>query len=108
MELSEVDQPANPLTFAALGVVLAPDVVVRTPPYVDRVIPNSPAASAGIRPDDLVVMVDTQVATSCRDAVRLLNRLESDASVRLAVLRDDALLEFTLKAQQNDVRAKED
>jgi serine protease Do len=107
-ELNEVDQPENPLSFAALGIVLVPDVVVRTPPYVDRVIPNSPAANAELHADDLVVMVDTQVATSCRDANRLLNRLESDAAVRIAVLRGDELLEFTLKGMQRGKTAKEE
>ena len=70
VELKEVDRPANPLSLAALGIVLVPDVVTRTPPYVDRVVPNSPAAAAGLRPDDLLVMVDSQVASSCRQAVQ--------------------------------------
>jgi serine protease Do len=106
-ELSEVDQPDNPLSFAALGLVLVPDVVVRTPPYIDRVIPNSSASSAGIRPDDLVVMIDAQVAASCRDAVRLLKRLETGATVRIAVLRGDELLEFTLKGMPRGETAKD-
>jgi hypothetical protein len=42
-------------------------------------------------------MIDNQVAPSCRDAVRLIERLERDASVRIAILRDDELLEFTLQ-----------
>jgi serine protease Do len=105
--LSEVDQPEYSLSFANLGVVLVPDVVIRTPPYVDRVIPNSPAASAGIRPDDLLVMVDAQVAASCRDAVSLLGRLESDAAVRIAVLRGDELMEFTLKGKSGGQSAKD-
>ena len=87
--------------------MLVPDVVVRTPPYVDRVVPNSPAASAGVRSDDLVVMIDTQVAASCRDAVRLLDRLESDAAVRIAVLRGDELLEFTLQGTRDMEAAKD-
>jgi serine protease Do len=97
-ELSEVEQPENPLSPAALGLVLVPDVVTRTPPYIDRVVPDSPAARAGLRPDDLVVMIDTQVTASCRDTVRLLQRLDRDAEVRISVLRDEAFLEFKLKA----------
>ncbi len=97
-ELSEVDQPDDPLSLARLGIVLVPDVVVRTPPYVDRVLPDSPAARAGLRPDDLVIMIDNQVAPSCRDAVRLIGRLEHDASVRIAVLRENELVEATLQA----------
>ena len=58
--LTDVDRPDHPLSLAALGIVLVPDVVTRTPPYVDRVVPDSPAAKAGLRPDDLLVMIDTQ------------------------------------------------
>lgn len=94
--LTDADRPANPLTLAALGIVLVPDVVTRTPPYIDRVLPNSPAAAAGLRNDDLIVMIDTQVANSCREAKRLTERLEQDATVRLGVLRDEQFLEFTL------------
>src|SRR5262245_49802908 len=95
-ELKEIDRPTNPLSLAMLGVVLVPDVVTRTPPYIDRVLPKSPAAAAGLRPDDLVVMIDSQVASSCRQAVSLIERLESDATVRMGVLRGDQFLEVTL------------
>jgi serine protease Do len=97
-ELSEVEQPDSPLTPAALGIVLVPDVVTRTPPYIDRVLPASAAARAGLRSDDLVVMINATVAASCRDAVGLLNRLESDATVRIAVLRGEELIEVSLSA----------
>ena len=106
-DLTEVDRPANPLSFSALGIVLVPNVVTRTPPYIDRVIPKSPAAVAGLRPDDLVVMIDTQVANSCHEATRLVERLEHDATVRLAVLRDEKYLEFTLSAKPNETAAAE-
>jgi serine protease Do len=105
--LSDVDRPEKPQSLAALGVVLVPDVVVRTPPYVDRVAPDSPAARAGLRPDDLVVMIDSQVAASCRDAVRLIERLEQDAPLAIGVLRGDEFLEFKLKAEPRDGTVQE-
>jgi serine protease Do len=105
-DLSEVDRPEHPLTLATLGIVLVPDVVTRTPPYIDRVIPDSAAASAGLRPDDLVVMIDTQVASSCRQANQLIERLEQDASVRIAVLRGEEFLEFTIKQQLPNMPAE--
>ena len=40
------------------GIVLVPNVVERTPPYVDVVEPGSPAQKAGLKPDDLIVYVD--------------------------------------------------
>ena len=101
-DLKQVDRPQNPLALSDLGIVLVPDVVARTPPYVDRVIPNSPAVAAGIRPDDLVVMIDSQVASSCHEATRLAERLEHDASVRIGVLRGEQFLEFTMSAKPVD------
>jgi serine protease Do len=106
-ELSELDQPDNPLSLTDLGIVLVPDVVRRTPPYIDRVLPDSAAARVGLRPDDLVVMIDTQVAASCRDAAQLIQRLERDATVRIAVLRGEEFLEFTVKAAAETPSAEE-
>src|SRR3954468_3307341 len=106
-ELKEVDRPTNPLSLAALGIVLVPDVVPRTPPYIDRVVPNSPAASAGLRPDDLLVMIDSQVASSCRQAVQLIERLEHDATVRVGILRGEQFLEVTLKVKPAEPAAKQ-
>ena len=107
-ELTELDRPDKPLSLADLGIVLVPDVVTRTPPYIDHVLRDSAAARAGLRPDDLLVMIDTQVAPSCRDAARLIRRFEHDAAVRIAVLRDDELLEFTLKADAGEETTAEE
>jgi S1-C subfamily serine protease len=97
--LNDAERPANPLALTTLGIVLVPDVVTRTPPYIDRVLPNSPAGTAGIRPDDLLVTIDSQVANSCKEANHLIERLERDATVRVAVLRDEQFLEFTLSTK---------
>src|SRR5262249_1154096 len=40
------------------GIVLVPDVVERTPPYVDGVVKDSPAFRAGLKPDDQVVRIN--------------------------------------------------
>ncbi len=106
-DLKEVDRPANPLSLAALGIVLVPDVVTRTPPYIDRIVPNSPASSGGLRPDDLVVMIDSQIASSCHQATQLTERLERDAAVHLGVLRGEQFIEVTLKAKPPEPPAKE-
>jgi serine protease Do len=97
---TDLDRPANPLSFAALGIVLVPDVVTRTPPYIDRVLSDSPAATADLRPDDLVVSINGQVAPSCREAVNLIERLEDDTEIHLAVLRDGEFVEVTMQADE--------
>lgn len=94
--LTDADRPDNPQSLPALGIMLVPDVVSRTPPYVDGVLPNSPAAKAGLRPDDLVVMINSQVVSSRRETDDAVSRLERDAPLRVAVLRGETLLEFPL------------
>ena len=39
------------------GIILVPDVVERTPPYVEDTEPGSPAEKAGLKPDDLIVFL---------------------------------------------------
>jgi serine protease Do len=90
--------PEHALTAADLGLVLVPNVLERTPPFVDAVQPGSPAAKAGIRADDLVVFVNSQLVQSCNAVVTELGQLEPDAEVRIVVLRSGELTEVTLKA----------
>jgi S1-C subfamily serine protease len=106
-DLDEFDRPEDPLSLAALGIVLVPDVVTRTPPYIDHVVPKSAAGRAGLRPDDLVVMIDSHVTASCRDLVALIGRLERDAEVRVGVLRDEEFREVTLHAEDASVTPEE-
>ena len=100
--LSELDRPEHPLSLAAMGIVLVPEVVSRTPPYIDRVASNTPAARAGLRPDDLIVMIDSLVTASCREAVELIGRRERDAEVRIGILRKGTFLEVKLRAEQRE------
>ncbi|HMP07455.1 MAG TPA: S1C family serine protease [Lacipirellulaceae bacterium] len=94
--------PADPLTLADLGLVLVPDVLLRTPPYVDRVIPASPAARAGLRADDLVVLVAGEPAASCKAVVETVGRLERFEEVLIAVLRGGEFIEVTLSTNGGD------
>jgi S1-C subfamily serine protease len=106
--LTDADRPDHPQSFAALGIVLVPDVVSRTPPYIDRVLPGSAADKAGLRPDDLLVMLDTNVVASRQQADATIERFERDATVRVSVLRDEALLEFSLSTTTPDEPAAND
>jgi serine protease Do len=90
-------QPDNPADLASLGIVLVPDVIERTPPYVDVVRSGSPAEAAGIKPDDLVVYVGENLVNSCKNLVDEVARVERDAEVRLVVLRGQELVELSLK-----------
>ena len=79
----------NPLTLKALGIVLVPNVLERTPPFIDQILPNSLAAKAGLKPDDLVLFVDDQLVQSCQAFTRLLERIELDTPIKLTIMREN-------------------
>jgi serine protease Do len=91
-------KPTEPLSLAELGLVLVPDVLPRTPPYVDSVLPNSAAARAGLKADDLVVFVEGDPTASCEAVVAAVSRREKFDAVKVSVLRDGELIEASLEA----------
>lgn len=81
------------------GIVFVPNILSRTPAYVEDVIPDSPAAKAGIKPDDLVSFVDGEPVVSIQgfnDFIR--ERTRPGTTIRLEVRRGEALqtIELTL------------
>jgi S1-C subfamily serine protease len=93
-------KPDNPLTLDRLGIVLIPNVLDRTPPFVDDVRSGSPAAGAGIHADDLILLVDSQVVQSCAAVQKELSQIEADAEVRMTLMRGNDLVEVQLKGAQ--------
>ncbi|HQU42331.1 MAG TPA: trypsin-like peptidase domain-containing protein [Pirellulales bacterium] len=89
-------KPKHPLDLAALGLVMVPDVLDRTPPYVERVLPNSPAAAAGLSADDLVIFVNNRLVQSCRALTAETGRIDRADKVKITVLRGQQLVEFEL------------
>lgn len=89
-----VPNPDSPIDSRGIG--LLPDVLSATPPFVDAVEPDSPAARAGFRPDDLIAFVGPTAIRSVADFRRALARTNAAEPVRLSVLRDGALLELEL------------
>ena len=90
------DLPENPLTFASLGLRLVPSVVPRTPPYVDVIAFDSPAADAGIEPDDLLIAVGGMRTGTHADVQQALRRLPDDQPVAVTLLRGNRLIELEI------------
>jgi serine protease Do len=86
------------------GIILVPNPVERTPPYVEEVVPQSPAARAGLKPDDLIVYVDGLPAVSIDSYRELLGRYRPGDEVKLEVRRGDKLITIALKLAEPPAR----
>lgn len=93
-------RPEAPLSVSVLGLALVPNVLARTPPYVDGVRRHSPAERGGLQADDLVVLVAGQPTASCQAVLEAVGRHEQTEPLRLSVLRDGELLELELPAAE--------
>ncbi len=105
------DDAVNPRRYAPVdfGLVMVPDVLFRTPAFVDSVLPDSPAAKADIRPNDLVLFANDELIQSCRLFKDELGRLEAGDTLKLVIRRGNALLpvEFdVLKKPESAVRPR--
>jgi serine protease Do len=79
------------------GIVLVPNVVDRTPPYVDRVDDGSPAQQAGLKPDDLISYVDGEPVPSITLFKEILSRYRPGSEIKLEVRRGEKLTSVSLK-----------
>ena len=66
------------------GILLVADPVERTPPYIEDVVPGSPANKAKLQPDDLIVYIDgvlvgEQISYLQRGAIPLSSQPERQA-----------------------------
>ncbi len=92
------------------GLILVPDVVDRTPPFVESVETGSPAAQAGFQPDDLILFLrakrpdaveeeEEQVVTSVKTFREAMNALPPGTAVRCVVRRGSQLLTLEFKLE---------
>jgi serine protease Do len=96
------EEPSGPaagrFSAADFGILLVPDVVERTPAYVDAVLRDTPAEVAGLLPDDLIVFANERLVPSCRSLAEELGRLQPADDLVLVVRRGGALMTVTLRA----------
>jgi serine protease Do len=91
-------KPEKPVTLDMLGLVLVPDVLERTPPFIDAVRLGSPAADAGLRPDDLVLFVNDRLVQSCKALTSEFSYIDRIDKVKITVIRGQDLVDVTLSA----------
>ncbi len=88
------DEDENPNRYRPLdfGIVLMPDVVYRTPAYIESVQPGSAAQKLGLKPDDLILFVNDELIQSNKVLQKELGLLEAGDTLRLIVRRNNKLV----------------
>jgi serine protease Do len=98
------DAGAAPLDPRLLGAILVPDLLDRTPPFVESVDPGSAAARAGLAADDLVIAVGSRTVTTRAGVEQALGRLAEGDPVKLTVIRRGGLVELDLGPRPRGAR----
>lgn len=87
------------------GIIMVPDVVERTPPYVDRVLAESPAAKAGLKPDDLIVYINGEQVGHIKTFNEIISKIPPNQKIAVEVRRGDKLRTIELELKEPQVKA---
>ncbi len=100
---SEETDPALPqeraMSVARLGIVMVPDVLEKTPAFVDAVQSGSPAAAAGILVDDLVLLVAGRRVENQSSLQEILRTIDVRDPVSMTLQRGTEIVTATLRAE---------
>lgn len=96
----EIKKPKEALNPGLLGIAMVPNVLAKTPPFIDRIESGSSAEAAGLRPDDLILFVNDRVVGSCKAFIDELTFIDRLDSVRITVQRGQELVDVVLEAKQ--------
>ncbi len=88
------------------GIILVPNVVERTPAYIEEVIPGSPADKAKLRPDDQIVYVDGLPVQDINTFNNILATYTPGMEVKLEIQRGDKLSTVPLKLEKRVEKKK--
>ena len=89
----------RPVDLGKLGVVMVPNVLAKTPAYVDMIHPDSPAAHGGLQNDDLILFVNSIRVVSQSALNSELKYLDRGDEISLLVQRGSELKEIILTPQ---------
>jgi serine protease Do len=87
----------RPHRLTSLGIVLIPDVLPKTPAYIDQVIPKSIADRSGLLANDLVLLLNDLRVESRRFLEESLASIDSADSFTLLVQRGQELVRLDVR-----------
>lgn len=86
-EASVATTAAEPWSLELIGIVLIPDVVERTPPYVDALRRGAPAAAVGLQVDDLIATLNGRLVPTCKALLAELMKHDRQLPLELGIMR---------------------
>ena len=113
-ELVELKEKYNPLRPPTKntgpggyhGIILVPNVVERTPPYIEDIAKGSPAERAGLKPDDLIVYVDGEQVGNINHFRDIVDKAAPGTEFKIEVRRGDRLQSFSVKLEKLPAKPK--
>ena len=96
---SEEEDMPNQFRPLDLGIVMIPDVVYKTPSYIEKVVSGSPADKAGLKKNDLIVFVNDEIVQSNRSLLQEFKKFNSGDQVDFVVRRNDELVTVRINVQ---------
>lgn len=95
---SDADRlPEESASLESLGIVLIPNVLRNTPPFIDTILPRSSAAKTDLKTDDLIVLVNGNTVSSQASVAEELAQIDIVDPVRITVMRNSELLEVDVE-----------
>jgi serine protease Do len=106
--------PKVPVTFLGVDTSSVPRVVseqLNLPKgfglVVDYVVPDGPAAAAGVQQNDIIKMFNDQILMEPNQLAKLVRSLAEGTNVTLTILRKNAETKITVKLGKKEVRQRE-
>jgi serine protease Do len=110
----ERNEKKVPVTYLGLETSEVPNVVSQQlglpkgfGVVVDYVVPNSPAAAAGVQQNDILKMLNDQILTEPEQLSKLVRSYSEGTSVTLTVLRKGKEEKITVKLSKKEVPQRE-
>lgn len=92
--LKAVAQPHRP---SDIGITLIPDVLAKTPPFIDQVREGSAALRCGLQTNDLILLLNDQRVDSRKSLEKMLSTINRADSFYLLVQRGQELIRIHVR-----------
>jgi serine protease Do len=89
--------PEMAASLEKLGIVMVPNVLEKTPAFIDAIAPGSPAATAGLQSDDLILLIAGTRIDGQRSVIEILQTIDARDPISMTVQRDRQVVTVTLK-----------